>query len=90
MNLNGNNMWQICPLCIGTGLDPTVTTGTTTVTCPVCDSARIISEITGNPPKYDNVSSTINASITPIRRGCHIMDCGCDGSCNEIIGYKFE
>lgn len=40
-------MWQVCPICKGTGNDPNVKHEQ----CTVCKGKKIISELTGLPPK---------------------------------------
>lgn len=42
--------WQKCPLCNGSGIDPSTGTFTGIPVCPVCDGHRIISEVNGLPP----------------------------------------
>lgn len=44
-------MWQNCPLCKGTGFDPTPGIYSNIPECPICKGQRIISEITGLPPR---------------------------------------
>ena len=39
-------MWQKCPVCIGTGNNPSLTTSK----CKVCNGTGVISQITGLPP----------------------------------------
>mgnify|MGYP003594227133 CR=1 FL=1 len=44
-------MWQVCPICNGTGIVPQ--DGFTSAcyqTCTVCNGHKIISELTGLPP----------------------------------------
>ncbi len=43
-------MWQICPLCNGTGKISDTTTSSCYQTCTVCGGFKIINEITGLPP----------------------------------------
>lgn len=46
--------YQCCPLCNGTGSDPTAGMAYSAFPqCPVCRGARIISEVTGLPPIYE-------------------------------------
>ena len=56
--------WQKCPLCSGSGIDPTVTLSSSIPQCPVCQGKKIISEITGLPPVYtpSNSNSTQHGS----------------------------
>lgn len=54
-------MWQNCPLCKGTGFDPTPGTYSNIPECPICKGQRIISEITGLPPKKEK-SQGLNVS----------------------------
>lgn len=46
-------MYQRCPLCNGSGQDPTIAISSDTVICPVCGGAKIINEATGKPPKHE-------------------------------------
>lgn len=47
--------FQKCPVCNGTGLDPS---SIGLVPCPVCRGARIIDELTGQPPYKETTVST--------------------------------
>ena len=42
--------WQKCPLCNGSGIDPTVLLCNRIPICAVCKGQKIISELTGLPP----------------------------------------
>jgi hypothetical protein len=42
-------MWQKCPICLGSGIVFT-SSGTSHITCSVCNGRKIISELTGLPP----------------------------------------
>ncbi len=43
--------WQCCPVCLGSGHDPHATVSHTAYPiCTVCEGAKIISKLTGNPP----------------------------------------
>lgn len=44
-------MWQKCPICNGTGLAMTLVGSNST--CPTCNGARIISELNGLPPMWN-------------------------------------
>ena len=49
-------MWQKCPICKGTGLDPNCfIINNNPPKCPVCKGKRIINTLTGNPPIDDRV-----------------------------------
>ena len=49
-------MWQKCPICKGTGLDPNCfIINNNPPKCPVCKGKRIINTLTGNPPVDDRV-----------------------------------
>ena len=43
-------IWQICPICKGHGIDETTMTTNSVNPCPVCKGKRIISIIDGKPP----------------------------------------
>lgn len=45
--------FQLCPACKGNGQDCTVQVSSGDRPCPVCGGMRIISELTGKPPKHD-------------------------------------
>ncbi len=47
--------FQKCPICDGAGIYPGPGTFDTIPTCPTCEGQRIISTISGRPPKIDNV-----------------------------------
>jgi len=50
--------YQKCPICNGTGIDPTPgTTSSTQPRCLVCNGTRIISEVTGLPPQKANTDN---------------------------------
>ena len=61
--------WQKCPVCSGTGYDPSPGTfGTMSIcpTCPTCQGTRIISELSGLPPIYNpNLTTKPNVSNIP-------------------------
>ena len=43
-------MWQLCPKCDGNGtIFPVGNSTTTTIECPVCKGAQLISTLTGFP-----------------------------------------
>ena len=49
-------MWEKCPICKGTGLDPNCfIINNNPPKCPVCKGKRIINTLTGNPPIDDRV-----------------------------------
>lgn len=81
-------MWQVCPLCNGFGIDPTVNFEDELPVCAVCNGKKIISESTGLPPEFNHYDSTLKADLKPIYKGCNNIGCECNGSCAEIIGYK--
>ena len=43
-------MWQVCPLCKGSGVTPHSYSTQTSMQCTVCKSKKIINELTGHPP----------------------------------------
>ncbi len=45
-------MWQKCPICNGSGLNYQETS-IKNCPCSVCNGSKIISELTGKPPKHD-------------------------------------
>lgn len=44
-------MWQTCPICSGVGTQLPKYTNYTAEKCDVCNGKKIISELTGLPPK---------------------------------------
>lgn len=60
--------WQKCPICYGTGVETTTTSGyytSSTITiCTVCAGSKIISEITGLPPVYQSNSTQPSTQFT--------------------------
>ena len=49
-------MWQKCPMCNGTGSDPSWLVHDGNIPkCPVCKGERIINELTGKPPFEINI-----------------------------------
>lgn len=55
-------MWQKCPMCNGTGSDPSWLVHNGNIPkCPVCKGERIINELTGKPPK-SNKTETLKSS----------------------------
>lgn len=61
-------MWQKCPMCNGTGSDPSWLVHDGNIPkCPVCKGERIINELTGKPPcknKFDNKEKFIKDSLS--------------------------
>ena len=61
-------MWQNCPMCNGTGSDPSWLVHDGNIPkCPVCKGERIINELTGKPPcknKFDNKEKFIKDSLS--------------------------
>ena len=53
-------MWQKCPICNGTGIDPGIYSLNK---CSVCQGMKIISEVTGLPPASVPPSSNIAFNI---------------------------
>ena len=55
-------MWQKCPICKGTGLDPNCfIINNNPPKCPVCKGKRIINSLTGKPPVDDTIETeTLN------------------------------
>ena len=49
---NEDSVWQVCPLCQGTGTTYNMKEHivNTSAVCPTCNGERIISKITGKPP----------------------------------------
>lgn len=46
--------FQKCPVCGGIGYEPNLSgTSTANLPCSVCGGMKIISELTGKPPKHD-------------------------------------
>ena len=54
--------WQKCPLCNGSGIDPTSGTYSSVPICPTCKGTRIISELSGLPPIYNPTQNPIHES----------------------------
>lgn len=97
-------MWQNCPLCKGTGFDYSPGTYSNIPECPVCKGQRIISEVTGLPPRKEvDIKNCAEELITPesikkhftkgdnkvpIYKGCPNEQCFCTGACRKIIGYR--
>lgn len=55
-----NNIWQDCPTCNGTGYDSRVLHSTTCFPpCTVCGGQKIISSLTGQPPKQQKPDNTL-------------------------------
>jgi hypothetical protein len=46
-------MFQKCPICQGSGIEHQPVSSGTDKPCPVCGGMKIISELTGKPPKHD-------------------------------------
>ena len=44
-------MWQKCPQCQGSGLEPIIGIHSNIPICTVCDGHKIISQLTGLPPQ---------------------------------------
>lgn len=76
--------FQKCPICNGTGNDPFIVGGQfTSYPCPTCKGARIISELTGEPPitqeqhnVFESLISmrhTITPTQTPTQDVSHIQ-----------------
>jgi RecJ-like exonuclease len=60
-------MWQKCPLCNGSGVYGAACS--IMPSCPTCRGQRIISEITGLPPRASEVrfsSTTTNVKSSPL------------------------
>jgi len=58
-------MWQVCPMCKGSGQALTVVNMVANSICPVCDGKRVINEATGLPPK-DKETSEPSITFPPI------------------------
>lgn len=54
--------WQTCPLCKGSGIDPTVLLCNQLPVCTVCKGQKIINELTGLPPLVKQESYTITGN----------------------------
>lgn len=54
-NLKKIMSFQKCPVCYGSGLDPS---SVGLVPCPVCRGTRIIDELTGQPPYKETTFTT--------------------------------
>jgi len=58
-------VWQKCPNCEGSGVNldafSSLYAGTTNthITCPTCGGERIISQVTGQPPKRKKAQKQI-------------------------------
>lgn len=50
-------MWQKCPICNGTGKQENFDTTSNFSHCKTCSGKGIISELTGLPPDYSNIST---------------------------------
>ena len=75
-------MWQKCPICKGTGSTLGVTPNAFSSSCPTCNGARVISEITGLPPKHieqGKIKCTGNEG-----NGCFLDSCGHNCGCLGI------
>jgi len=44
-------MWQQCPQCKGSGVEPTIGIHSNIPICTVCDGHKIISQLNGLPPQ---------------------------------------
>jgi len=57
--------FQKCPICLGTGDNPFVVTGSqTSYPCPTCKGTRIINEATGEPPVTQEQRSILESVIS--------------------------
>jgi RecJ-like exonuclease len=69
MKNSKNSIWQVCPMCNGGGTIPDLNYQLLSMIkveslelfyknnhdkCKVCNGARIISMVTGRPPKFEN------------------------------------
>jgi hypothetical protein len=43
-------MWQKCPICEGSGINPEIIGTSLTTICSVCNGKKIISTVNGLPP----------------------------------------
>ena len=57
-------MWQTCPICDGSGTAPNPISINTTEKCTLCNGHKIISALTGLPPKMEVSKISLN-KITP-------------------------
>ena len=46
-------MWQKCPICNGTGKTHNTLSSSSFDICSTCNGAKIISELNGLPPNYE-------------------------------------
>ena len=46
-------MWQKCPICNGTGRTHNTLSSSSFDICSTCNGTKIISELTGLPPNYE-------------------------------------
>lgn len=52
-------MWEKCPICKGTGLDPNYKVfNESPPKCPICNGKRIINKLTGKPPVDRKIGET--------------------------------
>ena len=63
-NIKKQNMWQKCPVCLGTGIDNSIIIFNKKIKCTTCDGKKVINTITGNPSninekrkKHDDIYS---------------------------------
>lgn len=49
-------MWQVCPMCKGSGVVLRLEDMTVNSVCPVCQGKMIINELTGLPPLFPQIT----------------------------------
>lgn len=61
--------FQKCPLCEGTGVDPNVlVSNISSPPCPVCNGKRIISTLTGLPPKIGQTGGEWERHVSDLKQ----------------------
>lgn len=79
--------WQKCPVCrgLGTVLPEKGTHPSSVTVCSCCNGKKIISAITGLPPKYPTVTSTEFPYKFNTSNGCPNGNtmCYCTGACRS-------
>lgn len=57
-------MWQQCPQCKGSGLEPIIGTYSSIPKCSVCNGHKIINQLTGLPPQTTNPLPDLGGAIS--------------------------
>lgn len=63
-------MWQICPMCKGSGQALTIINNIVSSVCSVCNGQKIINELTGRPPQVPSVTIVSPCYILPETKPC--------------------